>query len=597
MGASATGGAMEALDAIRGGTILEAQTVGGEIRKIGRNCVAAVAALIALESVAPAATYTWTGGGGGDPNWSNPENWGGAAPADNETGVELIFPPLTGHYATNNDRSGLHLTSLSVTTQLSDGDYAFTGNAIGLSGQVTMDNPGSGSPNVVWQIPVVLNGDATVNTSGRQTQLQGAIDLDDSTLTLDSAGDVVLAGTVSGSGNLVKNGGSALTISGSNSYSGTTTANNGALYIASATAFGDGATGTVFNGGFLGFVPGGAFTTAEPFVFNGGDIVAYGTPTMMGQVALNTVIDVRPFTDDAILTINGVIGGDGGLNKIGPGLLILNAATNSYAGATAVGAGTLQLDAALSSTSSVTVDTGATLKGNGSSGGMIDVQGGGTVAPGASPGQLSSAGLTMATGAIFAEEIDGASPITQYDALAVSGPVSLNDATLAVTLGYAPSDGQQFTLIAQLQDVPVSGTFAGLPEGAVFQVSGTTFGITYNGGAGHDVVLLAGPPHTPTVTPTEPAPAQTATATPTASMMPTATVTGPPAQCTGDCDGNGMVAINELVIGVNIALGNLAISECPRFDANGDAGVTIPELIQAVANTLNGCAAASSISR
>ena len=81
-------------------------------------------------------------------------------------------------------------------------------------------------------------------------------------------------------------------------------------------------------------------------------------------------------------------------------------------------------------------------------------------------------------------------------------------------------------------------------------------------------------------------------------MMPTPTVTAPPAPCTGDCDGDGMVAINELVIGVNIALGNLPIAECPRFDANGDTAVTIPELIQAVANTLNGCPpAASNLSR
>ena len=466
--------------------------MGGEVRKIGRTWVAAAVALIVLESVAAAATYTWTGGGGGNTNWSNPSNWGGAAPADNETGVELIFPPLTGHYAPNNDRSGLRVTSVSVTTQLSAGDYAFTGNAIGLSGQVTMDNPGSGNPNLVWQIPMVLDGDATLSTSGRETQLQGAIDLDDNTLTLDSVGDIVLAATVSGSGNLIKNGASALTITGNNSYSGTTTGNGGALYIASAAAFGDSATGTTFNGGFLGFVPGSAFTTAEPFVFNGGDILAYGTPTMAGQVTLNTATDVQPFDVNAILTISAMIGGAGGLDKTGPGLLILNAPTNSYAGATGVDAGTLQLDAALASTSVVTVNTGATLKGNGSSGGTIDVQGGGTVAPGTSPGQLSSSGLTMAAGAMFAAEINGPSPIAQYDSLAVNGPVSLNGATLAVTLGYAPSDGQQFTLVSQLQDAPVSGTFAGLPEGAVFQVSGTTFGITYRGGAGNDVVLLAG---------------------------------------------------------------------------------------------------------
>ena len=52
--------------------------------------------------------------------------------------------------------------------------------------------------------------------------------------------------------------------------------------------------------------------------------------------------------------------------------------------------------------------------------------------------------------------------------------------------------------------------------------------------------------------------------------------------CVGDCDGDGMVAINELITGVNIALGTSPVSACPSFDANGDGEVSISELIQAV---------------
>jgi hypothetical protein len=58
--------------------------------------------------------------------------------------------------------------------------------------------------------------------------------------------------------------------------------------------------------------------------------------------------------------------------------------------------------------------------------------------------------------------------------------------------------------------------------------------------------------------------------------------------CVGDCDGDGDVAINELIIGVNIALGNSTPDACPAFDPNGD-GVGIAELIQGVNNSLNGC--------
>jgi len=63
-----------------------------------------------------------------------------------------------------------------------------------------------------------------------------------------------------------------------------------------------------------------------------------------------------------------------------------------------------------------------------------------------------------------------------------------------------------------------------------------------------------------------------------------------PAQvCVGDCNDDGMVAINELIIGVNIALGATPLSECPSFDADGNSEVGINELITAVGNALNGC--------
>jgi len=60
-------------------------------------------------------------------------------------------------------------------------------------------------------------------------------------------------------------------------------------------------------------------------------------------------------------------------------------------------------------------------------------------------------------------------------------------------------------------------------------------------------------------------------------------------QCVGDCNGDGEVTINELIVGVNIALGNAAVDDCPSFDTNGDGEVTINELIAGVNNALQGC--------
>jgi hypothetical protein len=66
---------------------------------------------------------------------------------------------------------------------------------------------------------------------------------------------------------------------------------------------------------------------------------------------------------------------------------------------------------------------------------------------------------------------------------------------------------------------------------------------------------------------------------------------GGAAGCIGDCSTNGEVTVDELITGVNIALGNTALSQCPVFDGNGDERVTVDELITAVNNALSGCPA------
>lgn len=98
------------------------------------------------------------------------------------------------------------------------------------------------------------------------------------------------------------------------------------------------------------------------------------------------------------------------------------------------------------------------------------------------------------------------------------------------------------------------------------------------------------PEATPTNTATPPTatPPPTATATPPPAATPTQTV--PPNEtCDGDCNGDGMVSISELIRGVNIALGNLPVETCSSFDINGDGMVGINELISAVFDALNGC--------
>jgi hypothetical protein len=59
--------------------------------------------------------------------------------------------------------------------------------------------------------------------------------------------------------------------------------------------------------------------------------------------------------------------------------------------------------------------------------------------------------------------------------------------------------------------------------------------------------------------------------------------------CIGDCNADEQVAVNELVIGVNVALGQAELSACAAFE--GADEVSIDMLLQAVRNSIIGCGA------
>lgn len=90
-----------------------------------------------------------------------------------------------------------------------------------------------------------------------------------------------------------------------------------------------------------------------------------------------------------------------------------------------------------------------------------------------------------------------------------------------------------------------------------------------------------------------------ATATPSGTLSPaTATPTRTPSgtpptvtACAGDCNGNRAVTIDEILIGVDVALGRRALGQCPAFAAPDAGAVTIADLVRAVASALSGCRA------
>ncbi len=69
-------------------------------------------------------------------------------------------------------------------------------------------------------------------------------------------------------------------------------------------------------------------------------------------------------------------------------------------------------------------------------------------------------------------------------------------------------------------------------------------------------------------------------------------------QCAGDCNGNGLVAINELILAVNVVLGTASPNACralaPQENGVAEAGgetaaYGIDDIVRAVSHSLNGC--------
>ena len=195
--------------------------------------------------------------------------------------------------------------------------------------------------------------------------------------------------------------------------------------------------------------------------------------------------------------ISGVIGGTGILTKDGSGTLTLTG-SNTYGGGTVDG-GTLLVNNTIGSgtgTGGVTVsNAGTTLGGTGTISGAVTVNAGANIAPGNggnSTAVLNTGALTLASASNFRVNINGPTIGSQYDQLRVpTGGVTITGSNLVVTVGTTLSVGQMFTVLNKATTGPITGTFAGIPEGGnVVGSNGTVFSVSYIAGDGRNDVVL-----------------------------------------------------------------------------------------------------------
>ncbi|MGA0176985.1 MAG: autotransporter-associated beta strand repeat-containing protein [Chthoniobacterales bacterium] len=230
--------------------------------------------------------------------WGRANNWAGTGPGNNSTG-SFNFISSNNKLNNNNNLTGITMTGLVFTNTA--GAYVIDGSAITLDGGITNLSASLQTINL-----------AMVNNTSQKT-----INAD--------AGNITLGGVMSGTGGIIKEGASVLTLSAANTYTGGTTINAGTLSLGAANVLANAGAVTVaggtFNlGGFAETV--GAVTLASGTITNG-TLTGSSYAVQSGTVA-------------------AVLAGGGSLTKTGAGEVALSGA-NTYTGTTSINGGILSL--------------------------------------------------------------------------------------------------------------------------------------------------------------------------------------------------------------------------------------------------------------
>lgn len=306
-----------------------------------------------------------------------------------------------------------------------------------------------------------------------------------SALTVGDASSSLFAGTITGSGRLVKTGAGTLTLTGANSHSGGTLISAGALRLGDGGTAGsiigpievNGAlivdrsdsyaltnalsgTGSLVQAGTGTTILSGANSLTGGFVVSNGrlrgDTAAFGA----NMISADGTIE---FAQTAAGSYAGQISGGGVFEKTGAGRLTLTG-TSAFAGQTRLLGGELSVSGSLAQ-SALAVAAGARLSGAGTVG-TVTLENGAIIAPGNSIGTLRVNGdITFAAGSIYEVEVDPTGTAT--DLVAVTGRAILNGGSV-VHIGLDGNYRPQATYTILTAAGGVEGTFAAISSRFAF---------------------------------------------------------------------------------------------------------------------------------
>ena len=233
--------------------------------------------------------------------------------------------------------------ALEMQNDITVGAETLTLNGMGVASGGALR---SVSGNNTYQGNIILTGASRINSdSGTLTlstgTLTGAFGL-----TVGGGGNTTISRVIgTGTGTLTKDGAGTLTLSGNNTYTGTTTVSGGKLLINGTTA----TSALNITSGNLTLGSASRLVGASPTVSvsAGAFLATAGVESIRalsgaGSVNLGGTLTVNVTSGNS--TFAGLLSGAGGLNKTGTALLTLTS-NNTYAGGTTVAAGELHVSA------------------------------------------------------------------------------------------------------------------------------------------------------------------------------------------------------------------------------------------------------------
>ena len=302
--------------------------------------------------------------------------------------------------------------------------------------------------------PTTIGADATLLLGTGQAGSDSALltgtaadsIVDNGSLVARNAKTPLALSQITGSGSFTQAGPARTTLTGSTTYTGTTTVSGGTL------ALGSGAAGVSASSALTLTSSNAAFDVSAA-----GDQTVRDLSGVAGSALLLGSHTLAVETDQATTFAGTITGTGSALAKTGAGALTLSGRSSTPGGTWQLNQGTLSLVGA----------------------------------------QVSAAGFTQAPGTTLALTLTPTATATATGDSAASAPLQLTGAArlsgaVTVSIPAGQVAGTKLTLIHSSSDQPVSGTFAGLPEGATFTSGGTTLQISYRGGSGHDVVVTVG---------------------------------------------------------------------------------------------------------